>query len=166
MITTKSGKNAKGSGVELNSNYVIQNVIDNTDWQKTYGQGSNGNKPVMRSDAFESGLSSWGAKLDGSSVFQFDGVQRPYSAVSGNIGRFYKNVALPLTRCLSVKIWEMMEAYGFLQVIWTIPALFPTRVFSNNLFHYLQIIKLDKHLELQLKGEYISAYTHNRSKCF
>ena len=80
LITTKSGKNAKGSGVEINSNYVIQNVIDNTDWQSTYGQGYDGNKPVDGNDAFETGLSSWGAKLDGSSVYQFDGVQRPYSA--------------------------------------------------------------------------------------
>ncbi len=35
LITTKSGKNAKGSGVELNSNYVVQNVIDNTAWKKS-----------------------------------------------------------------------------------------------------------------------------------
>ena len=38
LITTKSGKNAKGIGVELNSNYVVQSVIDNTDWQKRMGR--------------------------------------------------------------------------------------------------------------------------------
>ena len=91
LITTKSGKNAKGAGVELNSNFVTQNVIDNTDWQKIYGQGSQCIKPVSGDDAFEMGLSSWGPKLDGTPVYQFDGVKRPYSLVSGNLGRFYKN---------------------------------------------------------------------------
>jgi len=97
LITTKSGKSAKGSGVELNSNYVVQNVIDNTDWQSTYGQGNNGNKPVTGNEAFTTGLSSWGAKL-GSSVYHFDGVQRPYSAVETH----YKNGVLSAITQLAV----------------------------------------------------------------
>ncbi len=36
------------------------------------------------------GGSSWGAKLDGSPVVQFDGVSRPYSLQKGNLDRFYR----------------------------------------------------------------------------
>ena len=66
IITTKSGKNAKGTGVEVNSNFVFQSVINNTDWQTTYGQGNDGIAPNSGITALNDGLASWGSKLDGS----------------------------------------------------------------------------------------------------
>ena len=162
LITTKSGKNAKGTGVELNSNYVIQNVIDNTDWQNTYGQGSAGNKPVDGSDAFETGLSSWGAKLDGSQVFQFDGVQRPYTAVSGNIGRFYKNGAAATNTLSFSKSLGADGSIRFSASDLDNTSLIPNAGFQQQSFSLSVNYKLDKHLDLQLKGQYINAYTHNR----
>jgi len=88
LITTKSGK---GNSVEFNSNYVIEQVMNRTDWQYVFGQGSNGNKPADAAAAAQVGGSSWGAKLDGSNVVQFDGVSRPYTAQKDNIENFYKN---------------------------------------------------------------------------
>ncbi|WP_431292889.1 carboxypeptidase-like regulatory domain-containing protein [Pedobacter sp. P26] len=41
LITTKSGK---GNSIELNSNYVAEQVMDRTNWQYVYGQGANGVK--------------------------------------------------------------------------------------------------------------------------
>ncbi|MDQ2719718.1 MAG: SusC/RagA family TonB-linked outer membrane protein [Bacteroidota bacterium] len=162
LITTKSGKSAKGSGVELNSNYVVQNVIDNTDWQKTYGQGSDGNKPVSGSDAFETGLSSWGAKLDGSKVWQFDGVERPYSAVSGNIGRFYKNGGAATNTISFSKNLGDEGSVRFSASNLDNSSIIPNAGFHQQSFSLSANYKLDKHLDLQLKGGYITAYTHNR----
>ena len=162
LITTKSGKNAKGSGVELNSNYVVQNVIDNTDWQNTYGQGSIGNKPVSGDDAFETGLSSWGAKLDGSQVFQFDGVERPYSAVSGNIGRFYKNGGAATNTISFNKSLGDDGSLRFSASDLDNTSIIPNAGFQQQSFSLSTNYKLDRHLDLQLKGEYITAYTHNR----
>src|SRR5690606_31214862 len=88
LITTKSGK---GNGVEFNSNYVVEQVMDRTDWQYVYGQGANGVKPGDAAAAAQVGGSSWGAKLDGSDVVQFDGVARPYSAQKNNIEEFYRS---------------------------------------------------------------------------
>ncbi|MES2458729.1 MAG: SusC/RagA family TonB-linked outer membrane protein [Bacteroidota bacterium] len=88
LITTKSGK---GNGIEFNSNYVVEQVMDRTDWQYVFGQGANGVKPADAAAAAQVGGSSWGAKLDGSSVVQFDGVSRPYSAQKNNIENFYKD---------------------------------------------------------------------------
>ncbi len=88
LITTKSGK---GNSVDFNSNYVIEQVMDRTDWQYVYGQGANGVKPADATSAAQVGGSSWGARLDGSSVVQFDGLSRPYSAQKNNIEDFYKN---------------------------------------------------------------------------
>lgn len=88
LITTKSGR---GNNIEFSSNYVIEQVMDRTNWQYVYGQGSNGIKPASAADASQVGGSSWGAKLDGSSVVQFDGVSRPYSAQRNNIKNFYRD---------------------------------------------------------------------------
>ncbi|HEY5465235.1 MAG TPA: SusC/RagA family TonB-linked outer membrane protein [Hanamia sp.] len=162
LITTKSGKSAKGSGVELNSNYVVQNVIDNTNWQNTYGQGSDGNKPVDGSDAFETGMSSWGAKLDGSMVYQFDGVQRPYSAVSGNIGRFYKNGGAATNTMSFSKNLGDDGSVRFSASDLDNTSIIPNAGFQQQSFSLSTNYKLDKHLDLQLKGEYFNAYTHNR----
>lgn len=87
LITTKSGK---GSGIEFNTNYVAEQVIDRTNWQYIYGQGANGLKPINAAAAAQVGGSSWGAKLDGTDVVQFDGVNRPYIAQRNNIEDFYQ----------------------------------------------------------------------------
>ncbi|HYG40995.1 MAG TPA: SusC/RagA family TonB-linked outer membrane protein [Cytophagales bacterium] len=91
LITTKGGRGRKGIGVDFNSNYTFDRVMDLTDWQYEYGQGGSGVKPVDVNGALASGASSWGAKLDGSDVIQFDGVARPYVAQKDNIKNFYRN---------------------------------------------------------------------------
>ena len=87
LITTKS---AKGNSIELNSNYVAETIVDPTDWQYVYGQGTNNIKPVDQNAAFQSGQNSWGAKLDGTNVIQFDGISRPYIAQRDNLKKFYR----------------------------------------------------------------------------
>lgn len=89
LITTKSGA---GRGmVEFNSNYVMEQVMNPTDWQYVYGMGTNGTKPLTQATAFDVGGSSWGARLDGTDVVQYDGVSRPYVAQQNNIENFYQN---------------------------------------------------------------------------
>lgn len=92
LITTKRGGSGggKGLGVEFNSNLVFENIRNYFDPQQQYGQGLRGNKPTSADAAKAAGLSSWGAKLDGSSVMQFDGVSRPYSAQPSNVNDYYK----------------------------------------------------------------------------
>jgi len=87
LITTKS---AQGNSIELNSNYVAEQVIDPTNWQSVYGQGANNMAPTTQLVAYQSGQSSWGGKLDGSSVVQFDGTSRPYVAQKNNVKNFYR----------------------------------------------------------------------------
>ncbi len=90
LITTKSGKTTKGLGVQFTSNYTMDKAINRFDLQDTYGTGTLGQKPTTQEEALAVGNSSWGAKLDGSSVVQFDGVSRPYSSTGENINSFYK----------------------------------------------------------------------------
>lgn len=163
LITTKSGKNAKGSGVEFNSNFSAQSVIDNTDWQRQYGQGSDGIKPVSGDDAFEMGLSSWGPRLDGSQVFQFDGVKRPYIAAStGNMSRFYKESAALSNSVSFSKNYGDDGSVRFSASDLHNTSIIPNAGYQQQAFSLSANYKLGKHLDLQVKGQYINAFTHNR----
>ncbi|WP_254561143.1 SusC/RagA family TonB-linked outer membrane protein [Dyadobacter diqingensis] len=89
LITTKGGK--KGSmAVEYNANAVADKMINYTDYQYEYGQGQHGVKPANVTSALNSGMYSWGAKLDGQMITQFDGKQYAYSAVKNNLEKFYR----------------------------------------------------------------------------
>lgn len=93
MITTKSGEGAQGQdgiGVELNSNFTAEQHINTYDFQNQYGHGNRGRKPANASQGAEFGASAWGARLDGSNVYQFDGEQRPYVANEDNFSNFYR----------------------------------------------------------------------------
>ena len=89
LITTKTGKKGDFS-VDYNMNYAADQAIDYTNFQYVYGQGVGGKKPTTASEALQSGRFSWGEKLDGSQVIQFDGKNYPYSAVKNNIANFYR----------------------------------------------------------------------------
>lgn len=88
LITTKSAKG--NDGVDFNSNYVAEKIYNLTDWQYEYGQGANNLKPTTAVGAAQVGNSSWGGKLDGSNVIQFDGTTRPYTAQKDNLQNFYR----------------------------------------------------------------------------
>ncbi|UOQ71073.1 SusC/RagA family TonB-linked outer membrane protein [Hymenobacter cellulosilyticus] len=88
LINTKSAKN--NEGIEFNSNYVTERIFSLTDWQYEYGQGANNIKPTTAVGAAQVGNSSWGGRLDGSQVIQFDGTVRPYVAQKDNLQNFYR----------------------------------------------------------------------------
>jgi len=94
LITTKSGAASAGAsqgvGVEFNSNTTFERFVNTYDFQNEYGHGTNGNKPTTVGQALEYGGTAWGARLDGSDVFQFDGVERPYIAHEDNYKDFYR----------------------------------------------------------------------------
>lgn len=89
LITTKKGK--KGDfAVEYNMNYQMDKAMDLTDWQYEYGQGEFGGKPVDAAQAQKTSRMSWGAKMDGSQVIQYDGKTYAYSPFKDNIKNFYR----------------------------------------------------------------------------
>jgi TonB-linked SusC/RagA family outer membrane protein len=101
-IVTKKGAARKGVGIEFNSNYVFETVMNLSDVQTKYGSGNyvdtsadgvaNGvaTRPDTPQRAFNWGNIAWGPAFDGGSVVQFDGVSRPYSYQGDNWKRFYE----------------------------------------------------------------------------
>jgi TonB-linked SusC/RagA family outer membrane protein len=92
LITTKSGRAQQGLGVEFSSNLVYGTPTTYPNFQTEYGSGNDGVKPATQAAALSAGRLSYGARVDGSSVIQFDGVERPYSVVGvkNNVKNFYR----------------------------------------------------------------------------
>lgn len=90
LVKTKAGKKGDFS-VDYNLNYSLDAPRDMTDFQYEYGQGIGGQKPTTTALAQQTARMSWGAKLDGSDVIQFDGKTYKYSAQKDNVKHFYRN---------------------------------------------------------------------------
>ncbi len=121
MITTKTAKANTGFGVEYSTSYTIQKLnTDILDLQTEYGQGRSGllpgfewvrdanDNPISQTeiagtnaqilDAFNSSLNSWGARYDGTPVFNWQNRyivngdvkgKTPYSYTGDNRKKFY-----------------------------------------------------------------------------
>jgi TonB-linked SusC/RagA family outer membrane protein len=90
IITTKSGQKNQSIGVEYSTSYTLQKALDFFDFQKVYGEGIGGNKPTTQAEAAGNGQLSWGAKLDGSDVYLFDGSIVPYSFQPHRVGDYFQ----------------------------------------------------------------------------
>ena len=91
IITTKSGLGSEGIGIEINSTSQFD-MLNNSLWdaQTTYGSGTLGAAPTSAASAVDNLYTSWGAKMEGQTVMNFDGISRPYSYQGNNQDRFYR----------------------------------------------------------------------------
>jgi len=89
LITTKTGRARKGVGVSFNSNFTVESVVDQTNFQRIYGPGQDGRKPLTQDEAINTANNGWGSRYDGSQTIQFDGQQRPYSYLGEDFTDFY-----------------------------------------------------------------------------
>lgn len=90
QITTKSGKGARGYSIEFSSNFSVNQIVDNTNYQKAYGEGVKGQRPQVAADLTIMGLNSWGELYDGAPTIGYDGKMHPYRAVKDQLGKFYR----------------------------------------------------------------------------
>ena len=162
LITTKSGKAGQGVGVSYNSNFTANQVHDFTDFQKEYGHGTNGNKPTNESSALTSGQSSWGAKLDGSDVVQFDGQTRPYSDQGQTIRDFYRT-GNTWTNTLGLSGGNEAHTYRFSFSRLQNEDIVPNSGFDRNLASANISGKYGK-LSLRASGQYSKETAENRPR--
>ncbi|MCS3735508.1 SusC/RagA family TonB-linked outer membrane protein [Mucilaginibacter dorajii] len=158
LITTKSGKD---SGIEFNSNFVTENVINPTNWQYVYGNGANGVKPATKNDAFQAGQSSWGGKLDGSSVIQFDGVSRPYSAYKDNLKNFFRT-GTTATNTIAFNKSFTGGSVRFSASDLHNDAITPNSGLNRQTFNLTGNYNITKNLSLDVRNNYILEQANNR----
>lgn len=161
LITTKSGHKDGSPGIDFNSSYVVERVIDNTRWQHTYGQGFGGERPNDQASALSSGLSSWGAKLDGKLTPQFDGVARPYSAQTHNIHNFYKDGGAATNTIAFSKGFSNKGSVRFSVSDLRDNSMIPNAGLKRQSFHLSTRYNPAPHLSVDLKASYIAQQVQN-----
>lgn len=159
LITTKSAKG--NDGIEFNSNYVAQRVFNLTDWQYEYGQGANNVKPATAVIAAQSGNSSYGGRLDGSSVIQFDGTSRPYVAQKDNIQNFYRTGG-SLTNTIAFNKSFTGGAVRFSASDLANTAVVPNSRLDRQTFNFVGTFDPLKHLTIDARANYILEQAKNR----
>ncbi|MBS1681713.1 MAG: SusC/RagA family TonB-linked outer membrane protein [Bacteroidetes bacterium] len=161
IITTKTGKDRKGFGIEYNSNLTMNQAINYHDFQTEYGQGVNGLKPVDGPSAYSGGQSSWGGKLDGSMVPQYDGVSRPYTLQKDNFKNFYRTGST-FTNTVSIGNSNENGSYRFSASDLENKAVIPNSGLSRNTFNLNLDYKLAPKLTFDLVSNYVIDSYKNR----
>ncbi len=159
LITTKSAKG--NDGVDFNTNYVVQRVFNLTDWQYEYGQGANNIKPDSAKTAYQAANSSWGGRLDGSNVVQFDGTLRPYVAQRDNIKNFYRTGGA-LTNTVA---FNKSFAGGSVRLSASDLAnksVIPNSRLDRQTFNFTGTFDPFKHLTIDARANYILEQAQNR----
>ena len=158
LITTKSAKN---NSIEVNSNYVAEHVVNPTDWQYVYGQGGNNTKPNNQTTAFDNGQYSYGDKLDGSQVMQFDGVARPYIAQKNNLNRFYRTGGTFTNTMALNRVFEGGSVRLAASDL-TNQSIVPNSGLNRQTFNLAATFSPYKHLTIDARADYILEQAKNR----
>lgn len=179
MITTKSGKGQKNLGVEYSSSYTFDRVnTDIINMQTTYGQGRRGLKPGFEydvnnnpieipdtadaiDDSFTSTLLSWGPRYDGSQVYNWDGVKRPYAFGGSNLKRFYRTGATTVNTIALSKSNDEYN-YRFSVTNFDNDDIFPGSTFNRKSFALNATAKINPKLSSTVNAKYVIENVHNR----
>ena len=162
IITTKTGKGLKKLTVEVSSSFTF-NDLDTSflDAQTEYGQGIFGRKPVNQAEAKATSRSSWGEKLDGSMVVQWDGVERPYSYVGSNWDHFYRTGTTAINT-VSLAVARNNLNYRFSATNLKNEDIIPNSNLGRKSMSLNIGAVLSKKLSVQLNAKYIIEDVHNR----
>jgi len=179
MITTKTGKN-KNFGIEFNSTVSFETVNTGLlDLQTSYGQGRYGLKPgyeydpvtgeavpmsdpvAATTDALVNNLSSWGPAYDGSMVYNWDGVQRPYSYLGSNIEKFYQTGTTSNNSiALSQATKDFNYRIGFSKL--ANDDIFPKSTLDRNTISVNASVHINPKIKSTITAFYTTEDVHNR----
>ena len=171
LITTKSGKNAKGLGITVNSNISFENPFRLPDYQNEYGQGAGGKFEYKdgRGGGVNDGVDeSWGPKLDGRLIPQFNspienGVRTatPWTARPDNVKNFY-NTGVSKTNSIALSGGNDKADFrlGFTNLDQT--GMLPTVDYIRNTLALNAGYKLSDKLQVRTSINYIKDGSSNR----
>ena len=179
MITTKSGKGQQDLGIEYSSSYTFDRVNTSLqDIQTIYGQGDNGLKPGYEfdvnnnpveianmenaiDDSFVSTLQSWGALMDGSMVYNWDGVKRPYSYKGNNLDKFYQTGTTAVNTLALSKGGDGYN-YRFSMSNLDNSDIFPNSTLNRKSLSLNASAKINPKLTSTINAKYVIEKVHNR----
>ncbi len=155
VITTKSGQRNQGIGVDFTSSYTISKALNFIDEiaQTEYGQGQGGVKFTTAGQVQANGQFGWGAKLDGSSTINYDGVTRPYSAYPNQLFDFLQT-GTNLTNTLGLSGGNANGSFRSSISTTGAKGIVPTNDYKRRIFNVGINHNVTKKLKLQLNVNY------------
>jgi TonB-linked SusC/RagA family outer membrane protein len=170
LVTTKNGsRTAKAPLIEVGSNLVGESLLNKTikDFQYEYGTGDRGTglvgiKPTS-ADPNLNQTNSYGAKLDGTPVIQYDGVARPYLAVKDNMSKFYKT-GIALTNNVAISGGNEKITYRFSMSDLNDKGIVPNNTLVRDNIAMNINANLSKRLSVLINGKYIREKNKNRPR--
>ncbi len=163
LITTKTGNVRKGIGVEINSNFVLEDAVtfyDSDDRQFVYGQGTQGQVPDNDEAALAT-RSAWGAPMNGQPVLQFNGETRPYVPHRDNVDKVFRT-GNTLTNTLSLMGGNENSSFRFSASDLRNDGIFENIELRRNTFTIRGTSKLGERLSADVKVNYINEEATNR----
>lgn len=162
-ITTKSGANRKGIGVEFSSQIRTESVVNLFDFQNEYGMGSNGLVPQTEAEGLDFGLLSWGGRLGSGNAVHADGVSRPYTDAGDNLSRFY-NTGLTHINTLTLTGGNADYNFRFSASNLDNEDVVPNSGLTRRNFTLRANAKLSEKLSATFSTMYINESTQNRPR--
>lgn len=162
-ITLKKGTKNGGNVIEYNSNLSFDSPVNNTDFQYVYGQGTQNRRPTDLLSAIGSGTLSWGEKLDGQPVIQFDGKMYPYSAVKDNIQKFYRT-APAFTNTISLSGGTEKSLFRLSASNLDYQSILKNGALNRKTFNVYTAHQFSKKFSINLNSNYI--YENNKNKSY
>lgn len=176
LITTKSGKGAKGFTVDANANYSVDQVAYLPRWQKEYGAGFDPGYGIYNTDANgftqqtlngttyralpQAGL-NFGAKFDGKPILCWDGQVRPYSYQENGFANLFQtannstfNVAVSNNTEKSISRFSYTNAHT--------EGLSADSKNDKNNFNLNNTFKFGKKVTVNVIVNYMDWHIHNR----
>jgi TonB-linked SusC/RagA family outer membrane protein len=162
LITTKSGAKSKGIGVEVNNNVTANNVIDDRDYQYTYGQGLLGVKANSQAAALQAPYDSWGAKMDGSQAVNYLGQNYTYSPFKKNFQDFFKT---GVTNQASVALTGSNDKGHFRLGLsdLALSTVIPNSNMKQQVLNFNSTYNITKKLQMSLTANYLFETVKNRA---
>ena len=164
LITTKSASKRKDLGIELSTQTNFISLLTHfDDYQRIYGQGSDGQPPLSQSTGARTSQYAWGSKLDPSmNTYIFNGQTKPYTSVPNNVLSFFQT-GITSTQNLAV---EKDFGEGSFRVAYTDMRnrdIVPTSTMARQTFSFKGDAKLAEFLRVGAQATYTLDRVHNRT---
>ncbi|SDH64234.1 TonB-linked outer membrane protein, SusC/RagA family [Pedobacter terrae] len=162
LINLKGGGENASAKFEYNTNLAFDVPVNSTDFQYTYGQGTQNKRPADLYNAISTGLLSWGEIMNGKLSPQVDGSMRPYLPVKNNIRSFYR-VAPAFTNTLSLVGGNTQNNYRVSVSNLDYNSVLSNGALNRKTLNFYGTLALSSKLSLSLTGNYIYEWNKNKS---
>lgn len=170
LVETKTGKNSKGLGVEINNTTMFSSILKMPDYQNTYGFGGggkysylDGSNYIGENEYYEAYGENWGPRMNGQLIKQFNsnGEPVPFTPAPDNVRDFYR-MGISLINNVSISNSTENSDFRFSYTRLDKEGILPNTDLRRNTFQVsLGKSMLEDKLSFRANAVYVNAYSSN-----